>query len=78
MVVVGVNPQLLTYPIQYVCYTHLAVTAVTEPRLRAVTATLDPLERAAFALTESLALAVTATVAITFVSLSRTQARLSS
>jgi hypothetical protein len=74
MVVVGVNPQLLTYPIQYVRYTHLAVIAVTDPLLRAVNATLAPLACAVTALTEACVLAVIATVAITFASLSHTQA----
>ena len=78
MIIVRINPQLLAYPIQYVFYTHLAVTALTELLLRAVTATLDPLERASFALTEACVLAVTATVAITFAFLTHTQDCLSS
>ena len=78
MIVAGVYSQLLAHPIQYVLYTHLAVTALTEPLARAVTAEVDPLARAVFSLTEGLVLAVIAVVATTFVSLSRTQAYLSS
>ena len=77
MIIVRIYSQLLPDPIQYVFYTHLAVTELFVGLVRAVTALTELLVRAVTALTVGFVLGVTAVVAISYLFLTHTQGVLS-